>query len=87
LYIVHPIFSLVTEIILYHLEDNEIPYKHSKGIINIVHAIFLIFYMFWFIVGNVLYFVANDDFSEGYDLTLGLVVLHYIVSGVVYVAF
>lgn len=47
------------------------------------------FYVFWFIVGNVLYFVANGcgNFQSGYDLTLALISMHYIVCGVVYVAF
>jgi hypothetical protein len=58
-YITHPIFSFISEIILYHLEDNEIPLRNASWIINIFHTCFAIFYVIWFIVGNVLYFVAD----------------------------
>jgi hypothetical protein len=88
-YIVHPIFSFISEIILYHLEDNEIPLKNAQWIINLIHVIFIVFYVFWFIVGNVIYFVANgcSDFEEGYRLTLAMISIHYIACGIVYVAF
>ena len=45
-----------------------------------VNIAFLLFFLAWFILGNVWYFEADgcDDFEAGYILTLVLIIFMYI---------
>ena len=88
MYIFHPIFSGISELILYHQQDAELSYSNCSFYVDMTHTIIISFYFIWFIVGNVLYFVADgcSDFEKGYDITLALIILHYVAAGIVFVA-